>query len=220
MELGAPFDILTIHPYRATLSDGQFIDDLKKVADLAKRPDGTVREAWITEMGWGTYAAHNGPAQGFQVTTQRDQARLLARAYLDAIASGVSPNISWYDFRNDGDDPFNFEHNMGIVTRGFSPKPAYRAFATMTQALQGKRIDKTLDLGKDVVAYRFADAAGKNAVIALWGLREDREVSVPVAPDRAASLVDLMGNRQTLTPKDAKLAVPAKRETPAFVVIE
>jgi len=219
MELGAPFDILTIHPYRTTLSDGQFIDDLKKVADLAKRPDGTVREAWITEMGWGTYAAHNGPAQDFQVTTQRDQARLLARAYLDAIASSVSPNISWYDFRNDGDDPFNFEHNMGIVTRDFSPKPAYRAFATMTQALQGKRIDKILDLGKDVVAYRFADAAGKNAVIAVWGLREDRDVSIPVSTNRAVGIVDLMGNRTSLMPKDGKLAVSAKAETPAFVLM-
>ena len=42
------------------------------------------------------------------------------------------PNISWYDFRNDGSDPFNFEHNMGIITRDFRPKPAYRAYATMT----------------------------------------------------------------------------------------
>jgi len=220
MELGAPFDILTIHPYRATLSDARFIDDLRKVAELAKRPDGTVREAWITEMGWGTHVAHNGPAQDFQVTTPRDQATLLARAYLDAIASGVSPNISWYDFRNDGDDPFNFEHNMGIVTRDFTPKPAYRAFATMTQVLKGRRGDKALDLGRDVVAYRFTDAAGKNAVIAVWGLREDREVSVPVATDRPASLVDLMGNRTALTPKEGKVAVSARDETPVFVVIE
>jgi hypothetical protein len=170
-------------------------------------------------MGWGTHVAHNGPAQDFQVTTPRDQATLLARAYLDAIASGVSPNISWYDFRNDGDDPFNFEHNMGIVKRDFSPKPAYRAFATMTHALQGKRIDKILDLGKDVVVYQFADAAGKSAVIAVWGLREDREVSIPVSTNRAVGIVDLMGNRETLTPKEGKLTVAAKRETPVFAVL-
>jgi hypothetical protein len=71
-----------------------------------------------------------------------------------------------------------------------------------------------------VVAYRFTDAAGKNAVIAVWGLREDREVSVPVATDRPASLVDLRGNRTALTPKEGKVAVSARDETPVFVVIE
>ncbi len=137
MELGGPFDILTIHPYRGHLDDQEFIGDLHKVADLAKRPDGSRRPVWITEMGWATHMPHNSLAMDFQVTTQRRQAELIARAYIDAIASNVAPNISWYDFRNDGDDPFNFEHNMGIITRDFRPKPAYRAYATMTRMLRG-----------------------------------------------------------------------------------
>ncbi len=128
MDLGGPFDILTIHPYRGVLDDRAFIGDLKKVADLVKRPDGTLRQVWITEMGWATHTPHNSDgAWTFQPNTQRRQAQLLARSYIDAIASGVSPNISWYDFRNDGDDPLNFEHNMGIITRDFAPKPACRA---------------------------------------------------------------------------------------------
>ncbi len=31
----APFDVLTIHPYRGTLDDRAFIDDLKRVSDLS-----------------------------------------------------------------------------------------------------------------------------------------------------------------------------------------
>ena len=95
-------------------------------------------------MGWATHTPHNSMAMDFQVTTQRRQAELIARAYIDAIASNVAPNISWYDFRNDGDDPFNFEHNMGIVTRDFRPKPAYRAYATMTRMLRGLKLEKDL----------------------------------------------------------------------------
>ena len=66
IELGAPFDILTIHPYRSRLDDRQFVAELRQVADLARRDDGAVRPVWITEMGWGTHTPHNGSAEGFQ----------------------------------------------------------------------------------------------------------------------------------------------------------
>ena len=91
MELGAPFDILTIHPYRRQLDDKGFISELQKAADLAKKPDGALREVWITEMGWTTCVPHNSMRSDFPATTQRRQAELIARAYLDAIASGVAP---------------------------------------------------------------------------------------------------------------------------------
>jgi hypothetical protein len=221
MELGAPFDILTIHPYRATLNDAAFIADLRKAADLAKGPDGRLREAWITEMGWGTHVAHNGPAQDFQATTQRRQANLLARAYIDAIASGVSPNVSWYDFRNDGDDPFNFEHNMGIVDRDFTPKPAYRALATVTQMLAGKKFSRILDLGPGITAYRFEDAKGGTDTLVLWTTDKDRACALPLKADQPATAVDLMGNRESLKAgQEGRLRLPLQQETPIFVVVQ
>ena len=145
LDLGAPFDILTIHPYRTTLDDRAFVIDLERAADLVRLPDGRRREVWITEMGWATNVPHNTLGQDFQPVTQRRQAELLARAYLDAIASGVAPNISWYDFRNDGTDPTNFEHNLGIVSRNFAPKPAYRAWRPWrsSSAVHGRPITRT-----------------------------------------------------------------------------
>ncbi|MCX5683781.1 MAG: hypothetical protein NT049_08860 [Planctomycetota bacterium] len=218
IELGGEFDILTIHPYRATLSDRNFLADLAKAADTAKRPDGTPRPVWITEMGWTTCTPHNGPAQDFQPTTERDQARLLARAYLDAIASGAAPNISWYDFRNDGTDPFNFEHNMGIVTRDFRLKPAYRAYATLARLLKGKRTGKSPDLGQDMIAYRFADADGRRPLLALWAEYAERTVTIPAA--RAATLTDLMGGVQTLQSKDGKVTITLLPGTPVLLSLE
>jgi len=220
IELGAPFDILTIHPYRATLSDRVFVADLAKAADTARQPDGTPRPVWITEMGWTTCTPHNGPRQDFAATSPRDQARLLARAYIDAIASGFAPNISWYDFRNDGTDPFNFEHNMGILLRDFRPKPAYRAYATMTRLLKGKRteVGKAPDLGKDVLAYRFADADGRRPVFALWAERAEQTVAIPAT--RAATLTDLMGGVQTIEPKDGKVTITLAPGTPVFLSLD
>ena len=216
IELGAPFDVLTIHPYREHLDDRRFIAELKEAADVARRPDGTLRQVWITEMGWATHVPHNASSLGFRVTTQRHQAQLLARAYIGAVASGVAPNISWYDFRNDGTDPFNFEHNLGIVTRDFEPKPAYRAFATVTRLLKGTRADGELDLGPDIVAFRFLGKGGE-AVIALWCTGDDRQAAVPAS--RPATLVDLMGNEETLEPADGSAGVALQSETPVFLVV-
>jgi GH35 family endo-1,4-beta-xylanase len=214
MKLGAPFDILTIHPYRGHLDDKEFISDLRKTANLVKKPDGNKRPVWITEMGWATHTPHNSMPMDFEVTTQRRQAELIARAYIDSIASGVGANISWYDFRCDGEDPFNFEHNMGIITRDFRPKPAYCAYATMTRLLRGLKLEQELNLGEGVVAFRFS-APGKPSVTALWSISGDKTVSLPASG--AATLTGLMGDTTSLSLKDGNVKVPLKNEVPVFI---
>jgi len=218
MELGAPFDVLTIHPYRGRMNDRRFIADLQEAADVAKNEDGTLRPVWITEMGWATHVPHNSSTQGFRVTTQRDQACLIARSYIDAIASGVAPSISWYDFRNDGTDPFNFEHNMGIVTRDFHPKPAYRAYATVATMLEGLHVDRELQLGQNVLAYRFTDSKDKSPVLAMWSTTGDQKIKLPTKQNHI--LVDLMGNRTTLKPTNEQIAIAVRADTPVFLLIE
>jgi len=216
MELGGPFDVLTIHPYRQRMDDREFVEQLRHTAEVAKGADGTIRPIWITEMGWATHARHNGAEAGFSVTTQREQAQLIARAYLDAIASGAVTNMSWYDFRNDGVDPFNFEHNMGIATRDFRPKPAYRAYATVARMLRGKSMDKELDLGDEVIAYRFVSAGGDESAVALWST-DDRE-AVKLPAEQPATIVNLMGEEERVVPVDGQVTVPLQLETPVFVL--
>ena len=59
LALQAPFDVLTVHPYRAKLDEKKFIDELKKASDMAALPGGKNRPVWITEMGWTTYTPPN-----------------------------------------------------------------------------------------------------------------------------------------------------------------
>ncbi|MHB8957398.1 MAG: beta-galactosidase [Pirellulaceae bacterium] len=217
IELGAPFDILTIHPYRGQLDDRQFISDLQQAAQVAKSPDGTVRPVWITEMGWATHVPHNSSTEGFGVTTQRDQAHKLARAYIDAMASGVTPNISWYDFRNDGDDPFNFEHNLGIVTDRFELKPAYRAFATLTRWLEGYRVDQQLPLPDSFMAYRFRCDGEGPTVIAAWSTDTRREVEFPISGPRVR-VVNLMDEITELSVSQGIVRVSVERDCPVLIV--
>ena len=218
LDLGASFDVLTIHPYRATLDDRVFVSDLQRVSDLVRWPDGRRREVWITEMGWATNVPHNALTQDFQPVTERRQAELLARTYLDAIASNVAPNISWYDLRNDGTDPVNFEHNLGVVARDFTPKPAYRALAILTQLLSDTRPADHPDLGHDVVAYRFEATGGGRRVYAVWSLEAKRTVTIPVSGD--ATEVNLMGVRRPLAPASGRVSVVLHPLRPTFVVQE
>jgi hypothetical protein len=219
-----PFDILTIHPYRKILDDQAFIDDLKKVSDLVKLPDGRRRPVWLTEMGWATHTPHNALDQDFQPNTLRAQAELIARTYLCSIVSGVEPRTFWYDFRNDGEDPLYFEHSMGIVYRDFRPKPAYIAFATLSHILDGKKIDGPVAVAEGTFAYRFASEEG--SAIALWNPKTDAPVSLQVKAAKV-TLVNTIGETRELeTTANADLAgswtvrVPLQKGAPVYLLVK
>lgn len=190
-----PFDILTIHPYRKVLDDERFIDDLRKVSDLVLLPNGRRRPVWITEMGWSTFTPHNALTQDFSPVTLREQAQLLARAYLCALVSGVVSNIAWYDFRNDGEEPLYFEHELGVVSRDFRAKPAYYTLMTLARVLKGKQLAGRVDVGNGTFAYRFTGAGG--TAIALWNPSSDAGVDLQVPTNRAV-LFNTVGESKSL----------------------
>jgi len=179
LDAGASFDILTIHPYRAVMVEPGFIEQLR---DTAGQVNG--RPVWITEMGWSTQI--NGGKD------ERTQAQLLARSYLAAVASGVCQNISWYDFRNDGTDPFYNESNFGVLHADMTPKPAYRALATVCRTLDSGEPERVEEFGDDAIALRMGDA------LALWSPFKDILLRVKPEGD-VFRITNLMG--EELTPE-------------------
>jgi Beta-galactosidase len=217
LELKAPFDVLTIHPYRTHLNDQAFIEDLKKVSDQVKLPDGKRRPVWLTEMGWATHTPHNTVRQDFAPNTLRAQAELIARSYLCAIVSGVEPRTFWYDFRNDGDDPIYFEHQMGIVYNDFSPKPAYLAYATLTRVLRGKRLVGPVPVPQGVLAFSFKPTAGGSGeTIALWSPQADTLVELPTTAQRVAR-INGIGEESELQVRDGRVNVGLKKGAPVYL---
>jgi hypothetical protein len=220
LELKAPFDILTIHPYRTRLNDRVFIEDLKAVSEQVKRPDGSHPPVWLTEMGWATHQPHNTVHQDFAPTTLRAQAQLIARSYLCAIVSGVEPRTFWYDFRNDGDDPIYFEAQMGVVYNDFRPKPAYVAYATLTQALKGKKLSGPIPAPEGVFAFRFKASSGvPGDVIAAWSPLANARVELPVSASHLVR-VNGIGERADLQAPGGRVSVNLKKGAPVYLVIE
>ncbi|HOW71311.1 MAG TPA: beta-galactosidase [Phycisphaerae bacterium] len=142
MDKGGKFDALSIHPYRGGLNDQGYIRELQDAHKL-----GGHRPLWLTEIGF--------PTQLVSGYSERNQASLVARIYLASLASGVAANISWYDFRNDGNDPYESEQNFGLIRSDFRLKPGYRSLATLATTLAGCRLAGVLDVGEGAYACRF-----------------------------------------------------------------
>lgn len=198
-------DILSIHPYRypPTPEETDFIGELKK-ADALLRRYGKAKPIWITEIGWPTNLGSNG-------SSESKQAAMIARTYMQAIASGVVQKVSWYNFRNDGLDMSYNEHNFGIIRRDQSPKPACIAFRTMTRQLEGKRFVKAMDAGSGVCTYMFEGQGTRT--LAAWCTSGTARLSIS---ENAKMATDLIGEPVTLTAGPRHVIVPIS-EYPIFI---
>jgi hypothetical protein len=226
LRLGAPFDVLTIHPYRKQFDDRAFIDDLKRVSEQVKLPEGLPRPVWLTEMGWATHVPHHALRQDFEPVTQRAQAELLARVYLCSIVSGVEPRTFWYDFRDDGSDPFYFEHTLGTLRQDGRPKPAYLAYATLTRVLEGMKFAGAVDASAGNFAFHFrSDHEGGGEVIAVWNPKTDATTELKLLGPRV-QVINAMGEliERTTLPlagdkKTRGLRLDLKAGAPVYVVV-
>jgi hypothetical protein len=199
LDAGAPFDVLTIHPYRGALHEDSFMAELR----AAQQQVGG-RPVWITEMGWPTIPGN---------VTERQQATLLARAYLSAVGSGACRNMSWYNFKNDGWNPYYNEDNFGIQQNDLTPKPAYRALAQVCRTFAiGEPSLEALpvpDSHVQVMVFRMGNAA------AIWSDGAEVRVSVRVGDTRPAAQ-NLMGEPIHAAVKDGVMSVDVSAQQIVF----
>ncbi len=159
-------DIFSVHPYTSPgplENTGEEVN-LRLMGQLTAQ-FGPEKPIWITEMGFSTCDPPGG-------VSQDRQAALLVRAYLTALAAGVRV-IQWYDFKDDGTDNQDCEQMFGLITHQsasppLAPKPAYRAFATMTALLGRSLFKKTLELGYERRGEVFEDRTSAQKTLALW----------------------------------------------------
>lgn len=126
---GRWLDIVNIHPY-AGPNPPELVwkETLASLRELQRQTD-TVRPVWITEIGT--------PLQERFACSPAEQAAHVVRNYLAAAACPEVERVFWYDFRDDGIDPGQFEHHFGLVDHDYSPKAAYHAYRVMTSQLTG-----------------------------------------------------------------------------------
>src|SRR6266542_2669469 len=126
------------------------------------------------------------------------QAAFIARQQLSNLLNGVPISI-WYDWKNDGNDPNENEHNFGTVTYDLQPKPAYVAVQTLNRELAGYRVTGRHEAGNEQDFVLVLTNSKGETKLAAWTTGEDHSVTLDLKPTSTAELsfADGTGERGT-----------------------
>ncbi len=155
-------DAVSVHPYRRyNLSPETVAEDYNRIRELITKYTPAGRsEIPIVSGEWG----YSSSSKGVSVETQ---AAYIVRMQLANLVYRIPFSI-WYDWKNDGPDPDEHEHNFGTVTNDLAPKPAYTAIKNMNDQLRDFTLVRRVDVRRsnDFVLL-FRDDKG-NKKIAAW----------------------------------------------------
>jgi polysaccharide biosynthesis protein PslG len=188
-------DAISVHPYRGYSQGPETAaKDYLRLSALAARhaPKGR-KPLPIISGEWG-YATH-----GKGGVTLETQAAFVARQQLANLHAGIPISI-WYDWKNDGIDPNEGEHNFGTVSNNLAFKPAYTAVKTLTRQLAGFRVARRLDAGHDDAWVLLCVDTNGNQKIAAWSTGQPREAVLDLKglSPGDVSAVDVSGQPVTL----------------------
>lgn len=194
-------DAVSVHPYRDySLSPETAIADYEKIRDLIRRYTQVgKKEIPVISSEWGYASA----TKGIPLETQ---AAYIVRMQLANLFYGIPLSI-WYDWKNDGNEPGNFEHNCGTVTSDLRPKPAYTAIYTMNRELKDFTLVKRIELkSKNDFLLLFRNANG-TCKLTGWTVNQRHSVIVELnIPEVANSTArDSKGNDVQLKTDNNKL---------------
>lgn len=135
-------DGFTVHPYRSAVPETAPTDYAKVRQVLAKwqpanRPPVKVA---VDEWGYSTNKQVVIPwPQLWRNFSGEEQAALMLRMYLTNLSNDV-PLTVIYDWRDNGTDPYNWEHHFGVIGYNKEEKPAYKMFKTVWPLLSGRAL--------------------------------------------------------------------------------
>jgi hypothetical protein len=203
-------DVLSVHPYRSKAPE-TVVGDYAKLRVLIKQYAPAGKEVPVISGEWG-YSNINWDKSRL---SDMEQAAYLARMFLVNLHQGVPVSI-WYDWKNDGTDANEREHQFGTVGHDLNPKSGYLAAKVLSSTLAGYSIDRKLDLGSEEdFAFRLTN--GQNEAIAFWTLGTKHTVTLPVEPTEVL-LVGIYGGQVVINWKTDKLKVRAE-QSPQYLLI-
>lgn len=176
-------DAVSVHPYRDYSKPPESAAaDYEKLRGLIDRyaPAAKKNRIPILSGEWG-YATH---LKGLSL---EKQGAFAARQQLANLLNHVPLSI-WYDWKNDGDDPNEREHNFGTVLADLKPKPAYTAIQTLTRELSGYRIAQRHQTGNDQDFVLVLTDAKGNSKLAAWTTGEPHGITLNIASGRSREL--------------------------------
>ncbi|MHC4459937.1 MAG: cellulase family glycosylhydrolase [Planctomycetota bacterium] len=190
-------DVLSVYPYRPQAPE-TVIEDYVRLRELITRyapiGDPALREHKKIPIISGEWGYSNLNWDKTRLSNDQ-QAQYLVREFLINLYQGIPVSI-WYDWKNDGTNPNEREHNFGTVTDDLKTKAAYLAAKTLASTLKGYRIEKRLDLGSEK-DFAFKLTKNGNEAVAFWTMGKEHEVTLPIRPGKGMR-IDMLGSKTSL----------------------
>jgi hypothetical protein len=170
-------DAVSVHPYREPkrAPETATADYERLRALIEKHAVKKTRDLPILSGEWGYSSWERG------VSPER-QAEFAVRQQLINLLNRVPLSI-WYDWKNDGDDPKENEHNFGTVLSDLTPKPTYEAIRSFTHELSGYRVERRLALEKESDYVLVLIGPEGKRKLACWTAGEPHAVSIKLTGD-------------------------------------
>jgi polysaccharide biosynthesis protein PslG len=162
---------VSVHPYKR--GDPETV--VSDYAALRRLIDkyAPSRQIPIVSSEWGYSTAWPG-------ITEAKQSELLVRSWLINLSQGVRLSI-WYDWRDDGLDKREAEHNFGILFHRYQPKLAYLAVRTFNQFLAGYVFEQRVKLASES-DYMLVFRKGSEKRFAVWTTDRPHMVRLSLDP--------------------------------------
>lgn len=191
------FDLLAIHPHGGNGSPeaSGFLGGLRRLRSLLDEWGGEGKPIWLTELGWPTH---------LEGVREWQQAAYLVRAHLLCQTLPTVEKVFTCDFRDDGPDPRNPDHHLGLVRADGSAKPALLAYITLARAWRGAQFERFVDFGEQRYGVAFTRREEEGAI--LWA--DGRPGTVWLQTNAAVAAQDWWGHPLTLTRLGEHLIVP------------
>lgn len=187
-------DAVSVHPYEPNLPEDS-IAFYTKVQSLMKRYSSKQVPLICGEWGFNT------SKWGISLD---QQAQILSRVYLINMMCGCPVSI-WYDWRNDGINYENSEHNYGVVFNDFSEKPAYVAMQTLSTELNGYTYSRRIfsETGND---FALLFRKGDDYRLAAWTTGNPHKITIPMDVP-SVTVVSLTGEKQQIRIEKGSLSL-------------
>ncbi|MFE4119954.1 cellulase family glycosylhydrolase [Priestia sp. YIM B13486] len=205
-------DAVSVHPYRPENPETVLSDYQKLKSLISKYKKGDVP---ILAGEWGYSTAEKW--KNFNVTEQQ-QAEYLVRMFLINLLSDVPVSV-WYDWKNDGDDPLNSEHNFGIREQDVNiPKQSYIAINTLTYNLSNFKLNRRINVGnQNDYILEFTNGKEKK-VIVYWTSKEKHNINLTIK-SKKNKIVTMYGKEVSKINGDNDLNLEISNE-PTYIISE
>lgn len=189
------FDVVGLHHYNMPEKMPISYINLRELMDI----DGWQKSVWLTECGMSTAVRENA-LNNERYINENLQAQLVPRYHLIAFAYGVD-KVFWYNLKS-YEKTYDKEDHYGLCHKDLSPKPAYKAYFTMTKLLTDESSRPQLEIDNGIYKASWV-RNDKKHILALW-CEDGIKTYNPQCEFRYA--IDYLGKRIQLKNKVMKVS--------------